>query len=103
MCCVFLASLESGGAATDGVADRSVWKEPHEEGRTVAMRVLQRYGKAALVGRAREAGGDMGDDAHERHVKPSECRPRVAGGATRLSEKEAPLGDTCPNQNCLSV
>ena len=80
-----------------------MWKEPHEEGRTVAMRVLQRYGKAALVGRAREAGGDMGDDAHERHVKPSECRPRVAGGATRLSEKEAPLGDTCPNQNCLSV
>ena len=37
------------------VEDRSVWKEPHEVARAVATRVLQRYGKAALVGRAREA------------------------------------------------
>ena len=37
------------------VEDRSVWKEPQEVARAVATRVLQRYGKAALVGRAREA------------------------------------------------
>ena len=37
------------------VEDLSVWKEPHEVARAVAARVLQRYGKAALVGRAREA------------------------------------------------
>ena len=37
------------------VTDLSVWKEPHEVARAVAARVLQRYGKAALVGRAREA------------------------------------------------
>ena len=38
-----------------------MWKEPHATSdeasgaRAVAARVLQRYGKAALVGRAREA------------------------------------------------
>ena len=40
------------------VEDRSVWKEPHEVARTVAARVLQRYGKAALVGRARAAADE---------------------------------------------
>ena len=37
------------------VEDRSVWKEPHQVARTIAERVLQRYGKTVLVGRAREA------------------------------------------------
>ena len=31
---------------------------PHEVARAVAERVLQRYGKAALVGRAREAADE---------------------------------------------
>ena len=40
------------------VEDLSVWKEPHEVARVVAARVLQRYGKAALVGRARAAADE---------------------------------------------
>ena len=37
------------------VDDRNVWKEPHELASAAAKTTLKAYGKAALVGWAREA------------------------------------------------